>query len=421
MGTRGLLITLCLGAWLAPVIGQAAESVLQLDVGDPERRDRLAPVLLDVITDTRTGEFITTDELVDRLAGTSILFVGEEHTNIEFHRIQANVIRALHDAGRQVLVALEMFPYTQQRDLDRWTRGQYDEAEFVETADWYKYWGYNWNYYADIFRYARDNRLRMFGVNAPRDVITAVRTEGFDSLSKADQEHFPTSVDASDPAHRRVYLAYFEDGDSLHTEISPEQLDGMVRAQATWDAVMGWNSLQALRQHGGPNAIVVVLIGAGHAVYGTGAQRQIAPLFDGGIAALVPVPVADNHGEDIDVVQASYADFVWGVPASADPIYPSLGVSLAGSMGRAPNYIIQVEEDTPAAAAGLQEGDQLMSLAGEAIDGPVALRRAMADRRWGNSVEVELRRDEETMRIDVPLRRTPPGRPDSPDEVADRE
>jgi uncharacterized iron-regulated protein len=395
-------------AALALPMGAHAENVLYLDVGDPARRDRQAPVMLDAITDTRTGEFISTSELIRRLENTGILFLGEEHTNLEFHRIQANVIRALHESGRQVLIALEMFPYTQQRVLDRWTRGQYDEQEFVEKAEWYRYWGYHWDYYAEIFRFARDSRLRMFGVNAPRDVITAVRTQGFDELSKEDLEHIPTTVDTDSPEHRRVYLAYFEDGDELHTALPPEQLDGMVRAQATWDAVMGWNALQALRRHGGPNAIVVVLIGAGHAVYGTGSQRQIESRFDGGIAALVPVPVADVDGAPIETVQASYADFIWGVPASAFTVYPSLGVSLAGRLGRAPNNIIQVEEASPAARAGLQVGDQIVSLDGEGIDGPISLRRTMGQRRWGESVEVELRRENDTRTVEVLLRRNPP-------------
>jgi uncharacterized iron-regulated protein len=402
---RAVLVVVLLGS---PVVeSPAAESVLSLPVGDPARRDQKAPVRLDAITDTRTGDVITTAGLVRRLADTSILFVGEEHTNIEFHRVQADVIRALHENGRQVLIALEMFPYTRQRQLDRWTRGQYEEAEFLEQADWYRHWGYHWDYYAEIFRYARDNRLRMFGVNAPREVIKAIRTAGFEGLDKQDLRHIPTAVAADDPEHRRVYLAHFEGGDELHTQLPPAQLDGMVRAQATWDAVMGWNSLQALRRHGGPDAIVVVLIGSGHAVYGVGAQRQIEPLFDGGMASLVPVPVAGADGVPIAAVQASYADFVWGVPPSADPVYPLLGVSLAGSLGRAPNNIIQVQDDSPAAAAGLMAGDQLLSLDGTAIDGPVALHRAMGAKRWGDSVEAELRRDEETIRIAILLRRSP--------------
>ena len=99
--------TFLLFAALALFVAAHAENVLYLDVGDPARRDRQAPVMLDAITDTGTGEFISTNELMRRLENTGILFLGEEHTNLEFHRVQANVIRALHESGRQVLIALD--------------------------------------------------------------------------------------------------------------------------------------------------------------------------------------------------------------------------------------------------------------------------------------------------------------------------
>ena len=78
---------------------------------------------------------------------------------MDFHRVQYQVIRALHQVGRQVIVALEMFPYTQQDKLDQWVAGDFTEAEFLSQAEWYRYWGYHWGYYADIFRFARDQGL----------------------------------------------------------------------------------------------------------------------------------------------------------------------------------------------------------------------------------------------------------------------
>ena len=86
-----------------------------------------------------------------------------------------------------------------------------------------------------------------------------------------------------------------------------------------------------------------------------GAERQIRPLFDGVIASLVPVPLRDGDGNPIELVQASYADFIWGLPPVADPLYPSLGVSLAGQLGKLPNKIIQVGEESVAADAGIDE------------------------------------------------------------------
>jgi hypothetical protein len=73
----------------------------QLALGDPSRKGRQAPVRLDGITDTATGELIAAGELARRLGDVRVLFVGEEHTNGEFHRVQRRVIEALHAAGRK--------------------------------------------------------------------------------------------------------------------------------------------------------------------------------------------------------------------------------------------------------------------------------------------------------------------------------
>jgi hypothetical protein len=62
-------------------------------------------------------------------------------------------------------------------------------------------------------------------------------------------------------------------------------------------------------------AILVVFAGAGHVAYGLGIQRQVARLFSGRIAALVPVAVRDEKNRPVRAVRASYADFIWGVAA----------------------------------------------------------------------------------------------------------
>ena len=69
----------------------------------------------------------------------------ENHTNLDFHNVQLRVIQELHRDGREVLIGLEMFPYTRQASLDAWIDGLYTEQGFVELADWYTYWGYKRN------------------------------------------------------------------------------------------------------------------------------------------------------------------------------------------------------------------------------------------------------------------------------------
>ena len=379
--------------------------MFDLEIGDPERKGRLTAVVLDGITDTRTGDLLTPRELAERLADTRILFIGEDHTDMDFHRVQARVLEELHRAGREVMVGLEMFPYTRQDILDEWGGGSLTEEEFVESSDWYGNWGYRWDYYRLIFLFARDNGIPMFAVNIPRDHVRTVRTEGFEGLSAEQAAHMPESVNTDSDEHRQLFRAYFEDDDALHVNISEEQGEGMFRAQCTWDAAMGFNARMALQRYGGEDAIMVVLIGAGHATYGLGAERQIRDAFDGQIRSLVPVPIRDGDNQPVDHVRASYAHFVWGVPPEIEPEYPSLGVSLAGALGSDPMKVIQVSDDSVAQRAGILVGDVLLDLDQHRLDSGVALRKQIAGYDWGDSAVLRLERDGEVQSLDLHFRR----------------
>src|SRR3982751_1710941 len=76
------------------------EKTLHLAIGDPARKDKEAPVVLDGVTDTRTGEVLTPAELPKRLAGTHLVLVGESHTGMDYHRCELRVLQELVRAGR---------------------------------------------------------------------------------------------------------------------------------------------------------------------------------------------------------------------------------------------------------------------------------------------------------------------------------
>ena len=395
-----------LGLTTMPLTLLADQAVLHMEIGDPARKGREIPLTLDGITDTATGELVTPEEMAKRLAGSGILFIGENHTNQEFHDVQFRTIKALREAGREVLIGLEMFPYTEQPTLDNWNAGRYTEEGFVELGRWYENWGYHWNYYRNIFLYAQKNGINMYAVNSPRDVVKSVRTKGFDKLTPEEAAHLPPKLAADNDEHRRMYRAFFDKDDALH--MNESALDGLYRAQTMWDATMGWNALQALKQHGGPNAIMVVLIGAGHVTFGLGAERQIDAHYDGRIASLVPVTVVDDEARPVQKVRASYASFIWGLPEEIDTVYPSIGVSLMGALGKDPGQIIQVSEKSVAERAGLKVGDILVSLDGTPIPTDNTLRKLMAGYRWGDVAKAGIRRGGTDSVVDVSFRRAPP-------------
>ncbi len=381
----------------------ADQALLHMPIGDPERSDREVELRLDGITDTDSGAVITLPAMAAQLADTGLLFIGESHTSLEFHKVQLRAIQELHKAGREVLIGLEMFPYTQQPSLDGWVAGEYTEQEFIDEAGWYTYWGYHWGYYRDIFVFARDNGIKMYGVNTPREVVTAVRKKGFKDLTEEESAHIPHAVKPATADQREMYKKFFEPDDALH--MNAEVIDDMLRAQTVWDATMGWNALQALLEHGGEDAIMVVLIGSGHVTYGLGSERQTAPYYDGKISSLIPVEIADDENVPVETVRASFANFVWGLPKQQAEEYPSLGVSLMGAIGDQPTKIIQVSEGSVAERAGIAVGDVLLRLDDAAVESGVSLRKIVSDWRWGDVVVATIEREGAEQELTVAVRR----------------
>jgi len=132
MSIRLLMFFLVAGS-----IAGAQHRILQLEIGDPARKGRDAPLVLDAITDSATGELLTPPALARRLAGVRLLFIGESHTSTGFHAAQHRILEELHRAGRKVLIGLEMYPYTEQVHLDRWCRGLLTEQGFIDLSRWY--------------------------------------------------------------------------------------------------------------------------------------------------------------------------------------------------------------------------------------------------------------------------------------------
>lgn len=384
-----------------------AADILRLPIGDPARKDKRVSLVLDGITDTRTGETLSPTQLVERLRDVDLLLVGEDHTSVEVHQIQERIILALAESGRPVVIGLEMFPYTEQEHLDHWNQGFLTETGFVNLADWYTNWGYNWRYYRSIFLSARDRGIPMFAVNTPRSVVSAVREKGFDGLSDEEKEHIPETIDTDDPEHLELFKAYFEgedDEEGFHASLSEEQLQGMFDAQCTWDATMAHNATRILDSRPESDPIMVVLVGAGHVAYGLGIQRQAAQWFDGKTASLIPLPVR-NEGEPIREVQASYADYLWGYPPEPDTAFPTLGVSTHADKESGRLKIIFVENDTPAKRSGLKTGDILLELEGRPLTDRSMLNRAVSSLQWGDSLRFTVQREGETQAVTVHFRR----------------
>jgi uncharacterized iron-regulated protein len=393
--------------------GQGREP-FNLEVGDPARKAKTMALAVDQIHDTNKGVDVSPDEVAGSLADASIVLVGEAHTSVESHRVQAAVIAALQRAGRKVTLGLEMFPAdAPTAPFDRWLRGGIDEPALLRESGWYDYWGYPWGYYRDVFLLAKQYRLPIRGVNAPRAVVSMVGRRGLAGIGGMERGQIAPTIDTTNEEHKQMFLAYVggtSDASASPTDASaarhgagmpPETLQRMLEAQCTWDATMAYNAAELIKGNADPKAVVVVLVGSGHVAYGLGIARQARAYTDKRVATVQTIATTPGKPEQI---RASVADIVWGVPTETYPLFPTLGVSFRSS-GDLPNTVLMVSPGSTAEVMGLKAGDVLMTLDDQPIRKDVEVRTLLDRKQWGDAVKATIKRGAETLTLTGRLQR----------------
>ena len=206
--------------------------------------------------DLKQHEIVSDGEAIQRLQAVRIVLVGEHHNNAAHHQAQLKVIQSLHEAGRKVAVGLEMFRRDSQADLDQWILGRTSESQFKPI--YLKNWNFGWDLYSPIFKYAKENRIPMVGLNVSRSITGLVASKGFESLSKAQKGALEGIACDVTPQYRNfIEKAYGAHG---HGHMN---FNRFCEAQLVWDTAMAVYAIDYLEQR--PDTTMVLLAGSGHA------------------------------------------------------------------------------------------------------------------------------------------------------------
>jgi aminopeptidase N len=391
-GKRTLLLVACVG-WLG--FARAEPKVMNLAVGDPARKHEEVSVEVDAIVDTRTGKPLSPGELGMRLGRSRLVFIGEQHADIEYHRVELRALALLGQPGRPLVIGLEMFPVEDQPLLDAWVAGRFSETEFVERVDWYGTWGFNWGYYREILLLARAHGIPLVALRMSEAAETKAREEA--ETNHGQNGGLAPAADFSSEDHRTLLKAFFGPDEPVHGGLSKDQFEALFEAQCRRDAFMARAAAEALETH--PDSTVVVLAGIGHVLYDLGIARQLKNRYRGPTTTIVPATV---EGDDTRV-RASIGDYVWGVPARDYPAFPELGaITTRTEHGL---RFIDVESDSPAERGGLKTGDVLTRFKNAAMADKRDLSRTLATVEWGDWVAVTVLRDGEQRDLTVRFQR----------------
>jgi uncharacterized iron-regulated protein len=253
-----------------------------------------------VIHSAKERRTLTFGELIDRLLEADLVCVGEQHDSEPCHRVQLQIIKALHAADARLGVGLEMFQRPYQPALDRYIGGDIGEEEMLKTTEYTKRWGYAWSLYQPIARFCKNNELPLAALNAPRELTAKVSKAGHAALSDVDRKD-RGPIDFQVKAHRDHW---YEQLAKMHGKatVSDEQKERSYQVMTIWDEYMAASA--AAFQQSRQLRRMVVLAGSGHidcgfgiparATQRTGGRAATVHLAPGGdVARVFTDPVAD--------------------------------------------------------------------------------------------------------------------------------
>lgn len=254
------------------------------------------------VVDGRDGATVDETRLAERLRAARVIYVGEEHPNPHDHAAQLALLERAHAADPSVGIGLEMLPRTLQPALDRYVRGESDEATFLSEVEWPKTWGYPWGLYRPLLEFCRAHTLRAFALNAPRALTKAVAHEGLEALGSELKRDLP-ELKPGPAAHRELVREAY--GGHPHKRFAEHRFERFYAAQLVWDETMADRVAAALAAPGAPKRLVV-FAGDGHvrrfAIPDRAARRGAQPY-------VVVLPLLDRDLEDAR--KDAIADLYW--------------------------------------------------------------------------------------------------------------
>ncbi len=185
------------------------------------------------------GKRLSHDRMMRTIAGAEVILFGELHNDPVTHWLQLVVAQELAAKGPLVLGA-EMVEADDQHTLDRYLRGEIDQAGFDTLA---RLWKNHATDYAPLVELAKGKNLPFIATNVPRRYARAVNRGGFEALDTVPASErvwmapIPISFDPSLPGYVNMLTMMGDHG-------TPD----MVKAQALKDATMAHFILRHLEQ-----------------------------------------------------------------------------------------------------------------------------------------------------------------------------
>lgn len=346
-----------------------------------------------------TGVTVTKEEMIEMIADARIVYVGESHDNVDAHRVQLAILKALaqRNPGR-ITVAVEMLKQSSQDIADQWSSGELGEKDLVRR--WVADWSNDFAYYRDILTYIRDHRIPLLALRAPDTWMAKVKGENA-ADGDAPEVSLP-ELDVQDPYHRSQIEAIFEKHPGAN------DFEQFYKVQVLWDESMAARIHEYLISEAGKGRQLVVFAGSQHIEHGFGIPRRVFRRIPASYRIILPVPLEapkrPKHrlmrGVSQPEVPLPAGDFLWAVgyeDLEDERVYLGVMVQPAENGIK----IIGISKESAAAEAGLEKGDIIRAFDGQPVDTTFDLTYLIGRKEPADTATLEILRGESLLSVEV--------------------
>ena len=338
----------------------------------------------------------TFEDIIVKLLGYQVIYIGENHTNYGDHLLQLEIIRALYKHDPNLAIGMEMFTRSTQTVLDQYMNGDLDEKSFLKDSHYFKMWRFDYRLYRDIINFAKQNQLQIIALNLERDTVSQVfKNGGPNSLPDDNSSSLPVNRKLDVPGYReRIESAYMmHAGQGQNGDFS-----GFFQAQALWDETMAETIADYMEIH--PDTRLVIIAGQGH----VDKTDAIPPR----VSRRLPVSQAVVINSTGSTTESETADFIFfSSPANLSP-FPLLGVMLEDTENEEGALVTALNPQGQAKQAGIKEKDIILAIDSYPVNDMEDVKIAMLYKEKSDAVTVQIKRKKffgnKLMEVEVSLK-----------------
>ncbi len=229
-----------------------------------------------------TGEYISFNKMIDMFMKADVVYLGEIHSKKEIHDFQLDVIKAIYEREPYIAIAMEMFQAPFQKYLDKYVECEIDEDKMLELTEYKKRWKFDINLYRDIWRFAKENGIRIIAMNIPTELLKEIREKGLENVKS---EYLPDKFYEPTDTYKKLLFEALESH-------KIKDVKRFFDIQMAWDNGMALSLYKAIWS--GEYEKIIVIVGFGHVYLGQGIPTALIGM-SGPLIQYVVLPGKDKY------------------------------------------------------------------------------------------------------------------------------